>query len=160
MLSALTNVRFWGQSGHDANGPLCRLMTHSGHCPHADWAIRAAAAAASGTATSWKSPARFAAIATAAGHRRTRRAPRQDRAHAFRAFLLDIVDFGQRPEPRSFKHEFRIEQLTLPFDPAQRTSTARLHSQRSGTSDDPIAGTLGRRERTHKKNCRMILTGF
>ena len=21
----------WGQSGHDANGPLCRLMTHSGH---------------------------------------------------------------------------------------------------------------------------------
>jgi hypothetical protein len=26
-------------------------------------------------------------------------------------FLLDIVDFGQRPEPRSSKHEFRIEQF-------------------------------------------------
>jgi hypothetical protein len=31
MLDALTNVRFWGQSGHEANGPLCRLMTQSGH---------------------------------------------------------------------------------------------------------------------------------
>ena len=30
MLNALTNVRFLGQSGHDANGPLCRLMTHNG----------------------------------------------------------------------------------------------------------------------------------
>jgi hypothetical protein len=29
---ALTNVRYWGQSRHDANGPLCRLMTQSGHC--------------------------------------------------------------------------------------------------------------------------------
>ena len=27
---ALTNVRFRGQSGHDANGPLRRLMTKSG----------------------------------------------------------------------------------------------------------------------------------
>ena len=26
-------------------------------------------------------------------------------------FLLDIVDFGQRPEPRSSKHEFQIEQF-------------------------------------------------
>jgi hypothetical protein len=26
-------------------------------------------------------------------------------------FLLDIVDFGQRPKPRSSKHEFQIEQL-------------------------------------------------
>ena len=26
-------------------------------------------------------------------------------------FLLDIVDFGQRPEPRSSKHEFWIEQF-------------------------------------------------
>jgi len=24
MLNALTNVCFWGQSGHDSNGPLCR----------------------------------------------------------------------------------------------------------------------------------------
>jgi hypothetical protein len=30
-LTTLTNVRFWGQSGHDSNGSLCRLMTHSGH---------------------------------------------------------------------------------------------------------------------------------
>ena len=29
--NALTNVRYWGQSGHDANGPLCRLMTQNGH---------------------------------------------------------------------------------------------------------------------------------
>jgi hypothetical protein len=28
---ALTNVRFWRQSGHDSNGSLCRLMTQSGH---------------------------------------------------------------------------------------------------------------------------------
>ena len=27
MLNALTNVRFWRQSGHDANGPSCPLMT-------------------------------------------------------------------------------------------------------------------------------------
>jgi hypothetical protein len=26
---APTNVRYRGQSGHDANGPLCRLMTQS-----------------------------------------------------------------------------------------------------------------------------------
>ena len=26
----LTNVRFWGQSGRDSNGSLCRLMTQSG----------------------------------------------------------------------------------------------------------------------------------
>ena len=26
-------------------------------------------------------------------------------------FLLDIVDFRQRPEPRSSKHELRIEQF-------------------------------------------------
>ena len=30
LLNALTNVRFWGQSGHDLNGPLYRLMTQSG----------------------------------------------------------------------------------------------------------------------------------
>ena len=29
----LTNVRFWGQSGRDSNGSLCRLMTQSGHMP-------------------------------------------------------------------------------------------------------------------------------
>ena len=28
---ALTNVRYGGKSGHDANGPLCRLMTYCGH---------------------------------------------------------------------------------------------------------------------------------
>ena len=28
---AQTNVRYGGKSGHDANQPLCRLMTHSGH---------------------------------------------------------------------------------------------------------------------------------
>jgi hypothetical protein len=28
---ALTNVRFWRQSGHDSNGSLCRLMTQNGH---------------------------------------------------------------------------------------------------------------------------------
>jgi hypothetical protein len=28
---ALTNVRFWGLSGHDSIRPLCRLMTQSGH---------------------------------------------------------------------------------------------------------------------------------
>ena len=28
---AQTNVRYGGKSGHDANGPLCRLMTQSGH---------------------------------------------------------------------------------------------------------------------------------
>jgi hypothetical protein len=28
---ALTNVRYGGKSGHDANGPLCRRMTLSGH---------------------------------------------------------------------------------------------------------------------------------
>ena len=28
---ALTNVCFGGKNGHDANGPLCRLMTQSGH---------------------------------------------------------------------------------------------------------------------------------
>jgi hypothetical protein len=27
---ALTNVGYRGQSGHDAKGPLCRLMTQSG----------------------------------------------------------------------------------------------------------------------------------
>src|SRR6476646_9658734 len=32
MLNALSNVRFWGQSGRDSNGPLCRLMTQSGRC--------------------------------------------------------------------------------------------------------------------------------
>ena len=31
MLTALTNVRFQGKSGHDANVSLCPLMTHSGH---------------------------------------------------------------------------------------------------------------------------------
>jgi hypothetical protein len=30
MLNALTNVDFWGQSGHDVNGPLSLLMTQSG----------------------------------------------------------------------------------------------------------------------------------
>jgi hypothetical protein len=41
--------------------------------------------------------------------------------------------------------------------------TARLQSQSSGTSDDPIAGTaLGRESGTHKKKLphRVILTGF
>ena len=28
--TALMNVRFEGNNGHDANGPLCRLMTQSG----------------------------------------------------------------------------------------------------------------------------------
>jgi hypothetical protein len=31
MLFTLANVCFWVESGHDANGPLCRLMTQSGH---------------------------------------------------------------------------------------------------------------------------------
>jgi len=31
MLNARTNVRFWGQSGRESNGPLCQLMTQSGH---------------------------------------------------------------------------------------------------------------------------------
>ena len=31
MLNALTNVRFWGQSGHDADVMRCPLMTQSGH---------------------------------------------------------------------------------------------------------------------------------
>src|SRR4029077_10230736 len=35
---SLTNVRFWGQSGHDANRPLCRLMTQSRH-----WRVRCSA---------------------------------------------------------------------------------------------------------------------
>jgi len=30
---ALTNVCFDGKNGHDANGPLCLLMTQSGHSP-------------------------------------------------------------------------------------------------------------------------------
>ena len=30
---ALTNVHYRGKSGHDANGPSCRLMTQSGHRP-------------------------------------------------------------------------------------------------------------------------------
>jgi hypothetical protein len=30
-LTPLTNVRFWGESGHDSNGSLCRLMTQSGY---------------------------------------------------------------------------------------------------------------------------------
>jgi hypothetical protein len=35
MLNALTNVGFWVESGHDADGPLCQLMTQSGRglCP-------------------------------------------------------------------------------------------------------------------------------
>jgi hypothetical protein len=31
MLDALANVRFWGQSGHDADVTRCLLMTQSGH---------------------------------------------------------------------------------------------------------------------------------
>ena len=31
MQTALMNVRFEGNNGHDADGPLCRLMTQSGH---------------------------------------------------------------------------------------------------------------------------------
>ena len=31
MLNALTNVRFWWQSGHDADVTRCLLMTYSGH---------------------------------------------------------------------------------------------------------------------------------
>jgi hypothetical protein len=31
MLNALTNVRFWGQSGHGADLSVCPLMTQSGH---------------------------------------------------------------------------------------------------------------------------------
>ena len=31
MLNALTNVRFWGQSGPDADTGQCPLMTQSGH---------------------------------------------------------------------------------------------------------------------------------
>jgi len=31
MLNALTNVRFWGESGHGAGLSLCPLMTQSGH---------------------------------------------------------------------------------------------------------------------------------
>ena len=30
MLNALTNVRFWGQSGHGADLSVCPLMTQSG----------------------------------------------------------------------------------------------------------------------------------
>jgi hypothetical protein len=33
---ALTNVRFEGNNGHDANGPSCPLMTQSGHSGHAN----------------------------------------------------------------------------------------------------------------------------
>jgi hypothetical protein len=33
MLNALTNVGFWGQSGHGAGFSVCPLMTHSGLQP-------------------------------------------------------------------------------------------------------------------------------
>jgi hypothetical protein len=36
MLNALTYVRFEGNNGHDADGPLCRQMTLSGHCLTSD----------------------------------------------------------------------------------------------------------------------------
>jgi hypothetical protein len=38
MLNALTNVRFEGNNGHDADVTRCLLMTHSGHAqsPHLD----------------------------------------------------------------------------------------------------------------------------
>jgi hypothetical protein len=33
VLVALSNVRFWGQSGHYKNAPRCPLLTQSGHRP-------------------------------------------------------------------------------------------------------------------------------
>ena len=40
MLNALTNVRYWGQNGHDANRPLCRLSTLSRRFQQIDGPIK------------------------------------------------------------------------------------------------------------------------